>query len=121
MGPSGSFTTLTPAAATSGSPSIALDVTKLGAASKLTVIGEIDLATAPRLGEALEWLRVTRCRRVVLDLRGVTFCDCAGLSVFIEADVAMSDAGGHLVICGASQGLRRLLGITHLDTTLDVD
>ncbi len=121
MGPSGPFTTLAPAASTAGSPAIDLEVSKLGTASKLSVTGEIDVATAPRLGEALEWLRVMRCRRVVLDLRGVSFCDCAGLSVFIDADLAMTRAGGHLVICGASPGLRRLLGITHLDTALDVD
>jgi anti-sigma B factor antagonist len=121
MGPPGSFTSLPPTESSIDQPRLDLDVRTLGAASQLTVNGELDLATAPRLEEALDWLRATRCRRVVLDLHGVTFCDCAGLSVLVEADTAMSTGGGHLVICGPSSSLRRLLGITHLDDTLDID
>jgi anti-sigma B factor antagonist len=120
MGPPGSLTPLPPTAPKIGTPRLDLDVSQAGAASQLTVVGEIDLATAPRLEEALEWLRVTKSRRVVLDLSGVTFCDCAGLSVFIDADAAITAGGGHLAICGASPGLRRLLGLTHLDDALDV-
>lgn len=121
MGPPGSFTSLPPTEASPDQSRLDLDVRTLGAASQLTVTGELDLATAPRLEEALDWLRATRCRRVVLDLRGVTFCDCSGLSVLVEADTAMSAGGGHLIVCGPSTALRRLLDITHLDDTLDID
>ncbi|WP_369386792.1 STAS domain-containing protein [Streptomyces sp. CG1] len=47
--------------------------------------GEIDLLTAPILSERLDAL--TACHRpdLVLDLRPVTFIDCAGLGVLCRA------------------------------------
>lgn len=52
----------------------------------LTVSGEIDLATAPRLREHLVRLVTEHAGRpVVVDLSGVTFCDSLGVGVLVGA------------------------------------
>jgi anti-anti-sigma factor len=51
----------------------------------ITVSGELDLATSPRLRQAAEEA-LARCPRCVeIDLGLVTFCDCSGLNVLLGA------------------------------------
>lgn len=50
-------------------------------ACRLTLRGELDLATAPRLEHALE----EAGGDVLLDLRGLTFMDSTGVRVLLEA------------------------------------
>ena len=50
-------------------------------ARRLTLRGELDLATAPRLEHAL----ADAGEDVVLDLRGLTFMDSTGVRVLLEA------------------------------------
>ncbi len=49
--------------------------------SRLTLRGELDLATVPRLEQAL----AEAGDDVVLDLRGLTFMDSTGVRVLLEA------------------------------------
>jgi anti-anti-sigma factor len=48
------------------------------------VQGEVDTATAPRMGEVVD-AQLERERRVVLDLSGVEFMDLHGLAVLMRA------------------------------------
>jgi anti-anti-sigma factor len=50
-------------------------------ASRITLRGELDLATAPRLEHAL----ADAGEDVVIDLRGLTFMDSTGVRVLLEA------------------------------------
>jgi anti-sigma B factor antagonist len=52
-------------------------------AGHLVVIGELDLATAPVVHERLQALRDAGFRRLVLDLRRVTFMDASGLELIL--------------------------------------
>jgi len=47
-------------------------------------VGELDLATTPRLAEAIDELRDSGFDHVVLDLRGVTFVDSTGLRLILS-------------------------------------
>jgi anti-anti-sigma factor len=56
------------------------------------VTGELDIAAAPALGDA--WAgAVTRhpAQQVVVDLSGVTFMDCCGLSALLRARSRLDD------------------------------
>jgi anti-anti-sigma factor len=80
----------------------------------LTVSGELDLATAPRLTEMLDWLCRQPHHQVTVDLHQVSFIDSTGLSVLIRARNALSDVSGRLVLSGPSRSVQRLLDVTGL-------
>lgn len=53
----------------------------------LTLRGEVDRATAPRLAEVLRSRLRSQLSRVVVDLSEVSFLDAAGISALIQADL----------------------------------
>ncbi len=75
------------------------------------VTGEIDIATAPRLRRALEHASADASGRVVVDLSGVTFMDCAGLGPLLEAEARL---GGRLLLRGVPPSVFDLLRLTGL-------
>lgn len=54
----------------------------------ISVFGEVDVASAPAVGQALQEAEVSAAPSVVLDLAGVTFLDSAGIRVLLEAVLA---------------------------------
>lgn len=54
-----------------------------GAAVVLAVAGEIDLATAPQLGESIKEAMAREPKTLVVDLSGVGFLASAGMAVLI--------------------------------------
>ncbi|MGW7584716.1 STAS domain-containing protein [Kitasatospora sp. NPDC054768] len=79
------------------------------------VCGEIDLDTAADLRRELSRALVDH-RQVVLDLSQVTFMDCSGLNVLLEARNQADRNGGHLALRGISRPVARLLELTGLTT-----
>jgi len=79
--------------------------------------GEIDIASAPSLRDALEAV-IAPGARVVLDLSGVSFMDSTGLSVVIAAFKRLTGAGGELRLVVAGERLRTLFTITKLSGVL---
>src|SRR5690348_18349651 len=51
----------------------------------MTVAGRLDVASAPKLADALRRLEHSQHKDLSLDCAGIRFCDCAGLSVLITA------------------------------------
>ena len=73
------------------------------------VTGELDVASAPRLAEALA-LVVARGGRVVLvDLSEATFVDSSGLRVLAAAANDLREVEGRLLVEGASGAVLRTL------------
>jgi anti-sigma B factor antagonist len=58
--------------------------------------GELDLASVPKLQEALHSAQHGDVSQIVVDLRGLTFLDSTGLGVLIAADIAGRD--GHVAV-----------------------
>jgi anti-sigma B factor antagonist len=54
----------------------------------ISLAGELDLASAPHLGQAFETLREGGAGHVTIDLRDLTFLDSTGVRAFLEADLA---------------------------------
>src|SRR3981081_1489916 len=71
----------------------------------LVVAGEIDLLTSPALQSALDVLN----GRVIVDLYGVSFMDCAGIGVLAAAQRRLSAAGGTLRLRSPQEHVRRSL------------
>jgi anti-sigma B factor antagonist len=85
----------------------------------VTVVGEIDIATAPQLRAQLTGLAGTG-QRVIVDLGQVRFSDAAGLGVLAGAAGQAAASGGSLLLAAARPQLRRLLAITGLDRHIPV-
>ncbi len=74
----------------------------------LQVEGELDLATAPALDDALVRAEASTASLVVIDLTGASFIDSTGLRTLLEAHVRSQADSNRLRITGASDQARRL-------------
>ncbi len=100
---------------------LALEIRPDDLGPSLSVVGEIDVFTAPSLADRLLELCDSGSSRVVVELEGVTFIDSTGLRVLIEADRRMRDVDGSLVLLRPSRAVSRLLELTALGDWLTVE
>ncbi|MBA2767530.1 MAG: STAS domain-containing protein [Sporichthyaceae bacterium] len=77
----------------------------------LRVGGEVDLATAAQLRDALLDALVCGSGVAHLDLDGVTFMDTAGIHTLLAGVRRASLMGGHVGMTSASGPVRRVLGV----------
>jgi anti-sigma B factor antagonist len=82
----------------------------------VSVSGELDIASAPALTERAGRALEIPAGRVVLDLSGLTFIDCAGGRALI-ALTKVAAPGCPVVVRGASHRVRKVLAI--LDAPLE--
>lgn len=78
----------------------------------LLVDGEIDIATAPQLDEALARAEATEATAVVVDLDRVGFIDSTGLHVLLKYALMSSQNGQRLRLTKGSPQVRRLFEIS---------
>ena len=62
-----------------------VSTTRHSGTARITVTGDLDTETSPRLEQELHQLSVAGVDDVVIDLAGVSFLSSAGLSVLISA------------------------------------
>jgi anti-sigma B factor antagonist len=86
----------------------------------ITAQGEIDLAGAPRLREALSDVLAAGCSRIVMDLRKVTFIDSTGLGVIVGAGKKAAGLNGAVRIVCDDKRVLRLLSLTGISRSLTV-
>jgi anti-sigma B factor antagonist len=84
----------------------------------LTVTGELDLATTPRLEDAL--LERPPGERLVIDLSACTFLDSSGVRVLATSANGIAAEGSRLELVVTDSGIARVLEITGIDTLIDV-
>ena len=89
--------------------------------AKITVAGELDCATAPRLAGQLQPLTRRGYQQVDVDMRQVSFCDAAGLSTLMTSSAQLRSGGGHLTVWGPCPALQHLLAIMHSDSEIQID
>jgi anti-sigma B factor antagonist len=82
------------------------------------VHGELDLANADLFADVLEEHLAAGRRFVRLDLAGLGFVDCRGLSSLVQAHNRFLSEAGSLVLTGIGPRVRRLLSLTDLDQEL---
>ena len=83
------------------------------------VTGELDLATAPELSQTLGHAEA-RARRVVLDLRELTFMDISGVHAIVDAGARATAAGRQLVLVRGPSRVDRVLALTDARDRLDI-
>jgi anti-sigma B factor antagonist len=81
----------------------------------LSLIGELDMVSAPRfVRQAAEALR-EGARRLLVELDGVSFVDSAGLAALLNVLRRATAAQAPLVLVGARPAVRNILAQTRLD------
>ncbi len=83
----------------------------------MRVQGEVDAATAPRVGEAVTRL-LTRGRKVILDLHDVDFMDLHGLGVIMRATRQARSDGGSFALARPAYCVRRLVELVHAENDI---
>jgi anti-anti-sigma factor len=86
--------------------------------SVLRLQGELDVSNRDRLRRAITHALDSHPLILVVDLSGLSFTDCAGLSVLVWAHKCLAGRGHELVITGERPVVRLLLHLTGLDTYL---
>ncbi|CAM5366006.1 STAS domain-containing protein [Streptomyces atroolivaceus] len=85
---------------------------------RVTLAGELDLDTAPHVREAVTACLAKQPVSLCLDLSGISFCDCAGLSALLRARTSVLRAGVDLAVEGVGSQLARLLSLIGADDIL---
>ena len=86
----------------------------------VTLAGELDLACCCALRCALQPLPSARMPDLAVDLREVTFMDCAAVGTLVRAYRTVRSAGGCLRLIGPQHGPARLLDLCQLEGVLCV-
>ncbi|MGY4742220.1 STAS domain-containing protein [Streptomyces sp. ATMOS53] len=92
----------------------------VGGATVVTLQGEIDLLAAPALVARLDALTAGPRPNLVLDLRPVSFIDCAGLGVLCRALKRTRIRRGRLRLVTDSTRFLRILRCTGLAGAFDI-
>jgi anti-sigma B factor antagonist len=74
--------------------------------------GQVDLATAPQLADAVAGATRQGAETVVVDLTDVDFLDSAGVRALVESAQAAAATGVTVSVTGASGWVARVLEIT---------
>ena len=101
-----------------GLPRLRVDVQGEPRAVRVCPHGEIDLASVGHIRRTIDECLSAGCERVVLDLRGVTFLDCAGVHLVLNADAAARAAGWELLLIEGPVPVQRTFELTGVRDSL---
>jgi len=87
----------------------------LGAAAGVAVRGELELATAPELADALDERIRGSSGLFVIDLRSVDFLDSSGINCLVRARALLGRDDRPLALVCPPGNVRRVLEITGID------
>ncbi len=117
-------TTVWPAAAGTGKVrhvELKVSTRSQGGRTVMSLDGEIDLYTAPRLhGELVTVLSGETPVQIVVDMSGVDFCDSTGMNVLLAAHRRAREQGGDLELAAPRPAIRKILQVTGLESVFTV-
>jgi anti-sigma B factor antagonist len=88
----------------------------------LVVVGALDLQSRSELVQAgSSWLSTVPSGPLIVDLAGVSFMDSTGIGALVELSGDAADAGRGFVVRNPSARATRVLEITGLFDTWDVE
>lgn len=99
---------------------LGLEVSEREGAVVLTVRGEVDVSTAPRLRQRLVELASDGRERVVVDLDLVEFLDSTGLGVLVGGLKRFRSLGGDLILVCTQRRILKVFEITGLTRAFTV-
>jgi anti-anti-sigma factor len=101
-------------------PEFRCDVVPRAGSVEVSIAGDLDMATAPDVREALQRAS-ERGGDVVFDLARCTFLDSTGLAVIVEANRRARGAGRRFVLRAPGPRVLQLLDVTNLREQVEVE
>ena len=99
---------------------LGLDVTERDGRAVLSVRGEVDVYTAPRLRERLVELVAQGKHQIVVDLEGVDFLDSTGLGVLVGGLKRLRSHDGDLALVCTQPRILKVFEITGLTKVFSI-
>jgi anti-anti-sigma factor len=93
---------------------LTIDIRSGPTGTRARVEGDIDISVATPVQEILLQAIRTHGPRLLLDLSGVSFLDCAGLRALVHTRRRLELHGGSLHLVAASASVHRILKLTGL-------
>jgi anti-anti-sigma factor len=101
--------------------SVKLTNRQVGDVTVIDVAGRITLGEgSSTLRDALRELVKKDHKKILLNLRDVTYIDSSGIGELVSAYTTITNQGGHLKLLGLTHRVKDLLQITKLYTVFDV-
>ena len=97
-----------------------VETSKRGDCDVLTLRGEIDVYTAPRLRQAIIDLVEGGARRIVVDMQAVDFLDSTGLGVLVGGLKRVKIQEGELSIVTGQDKILKIFDITGLNKVFSI-
>jgi anti-sigma B factor antagonist len=91
-----------------------------GGVADVAASGELDVATAPDLAEALGMLIDDGTREVRVDLSGLTFMGSTGVNLLVGAARRLEERGGALRVTATSRPVLRVFEVSGVAERLGV-
>jgi anti-sigma B factor antagonist len=88
---------------------------------RLSVSGELDLATTPQLEQQARTLLADGARSIVIDLANLKFIDSTGLRLLLVLSQQAADEGWRMLITRPSEQVRTILKITGTGAELPIE
>lgn len=102
----------------SAQSTLAVDVRTEGDTAHVRVDGELDVTSSPLLQTVVDQVlaarRIPQCKRLVIDMSGVSFADASGLSPILLARALLRQRGGSVELRHCRRGVTRLLRVLDL-------
>jgi anti-sigma B factor antagonist len=105
----------------SGRDLLTIDCREEGGGLTLRVCGEIDLASAPLLRQALKDAEQSSSCRIVLDLGALDFIDSSGILVLIEAQRRAASNAHALALRSVPPHAHRLFRLMGVEALLPIE
>jgi anti-anti-sigma factor len=88
-------------------PPFQIDAESAPKGVRVRPLGEIDLDTVDSIRRKIDDYVAAGCKRVVLDLRAVTFMDSTGVHLILETDAAARTSGWELLLIEGPASVQR--------------
>jgi anti-sigma B factor antagonist len=92
----------------------------MGPLTVATLPAELDMATAPAIGEQVAAALAPGVHAVIADMTATTFCDSAGITMLIRAKKRATAHGAELRLLLSCPNVLRVLKIQGVDAVLPV-
>ena len=86
----------------------------------VSLTGELDISSAPRVEKELARVEAGHPETVVFDLSKLEFMDSTGLRIVVSGDARARHRGGRFAVVRGPEAVQRIFRITRLDERLDM-
>ena len=104
-----------------GGRSLRIEVANTTSPTTVVLAGEIDIATAGRVRDALIAISNGGENKVVVDMTNVTFMDSTGLAALVGPLKRFRSVNGGIVLRSPTRGVKKVLEITGLHRVFTIE